>query len=74
MEVSTAPFQYALSTRAGCECIVRVLQTLTELNPEATVTSIDKAMVEGLARVPGRSALLPCPSLPCPTFSVLLGR
>ena len=41
MEVSTAPFQCALSTRAGCECIVRVLQTLTELNPEATVTSID---------------------------------
>ena len=69
VEVSTAPFQYALSTRAGCECIVHVLQTLTELNPEATVTSIDgisaydsisrKAMVEGLARVPGGSAVLP---------------
>ena len=69
VEVTTAPFQYALSTRAGCECMVHVLQTLTELNPEAIVTSIDgisaydsisrKAMVEGLARVPGGSAVLP---------------
>ena len=39
VERFTAPFQYALSTRAGC--IVHVLQTLTELDPEATVTSID---------------------------------
>ena len=69
VEACTAPFQYALSTRAGCECIVHVLQTLTELDPEATVTSIDgisaydsisrKAMLEGLARVPGSAAVLP---------------
>ena len=29
------------STRAGCECIAHMLQGLTELNPRATVVSID---------------------------------
>ena len=58
VEMCTSPFQCALSTRAGCECIVHVLQSLTELDPLAIVTSIDgksaydsisrKAMVEGL--------------------------
>ena len=38
---ATAPHQYALSTRAGSECIAHVIQGLTELNPEATVLSID---------------------------------
>ena len=69
VEMCTSPFQYALSTRAGCECIVHVLQSLTEWDPLATVTSIDgisaydsisrKAMVEGLTRVPGGGAVLP---------------
>ena len=30
VEKATAPFQYALSTRAGCECIGHALQFLTE--------------------------------------------
>ena len=34
-------YQYALATRAGCECIVHELQVITELNPRTTVTSID---------------------------------
>ena len=38
---ATAPFQYALSTRAGCECIAHALQAITELDPNATVLSID---------------------------------
>ena len=38
---ATAPHQYALSTRARCECITHALQGLCELNPSATVTSID---------------------------------
>ena len=41
MEGATAPFQYALSTKAGCECVAHALQALSELNPEATVLSID---------------------------------
>ena len=37
VEAATAPFQYALKTKAGCECVAHVLQTLTDLDPEATV-------------------------------------
>ena len=61
MEKATAPFQYALSTRAGCECIGHALQFLTERDPSATITSIDgisafdtisrTAMMSGLAEV-----------------------
>ena len=32
-EKATAPFQFALKTRAGCECVAHVLQTLTDLDP-----------------------------------------
>ena len=38
---ATAPFQYALATKSGCESIAHALQGLTELNPRTTVTSID---------------------------------
>ena len=38
---ATSPFQYALSTRAGCECIAHALQAMTEVNPDATILSVD---------------------------------
>ena len=41
VESVTAPFQYALATRAGGECIAHALQALSEVNPESTVLSID---------------------------------
>ena len=41
VKLATSPYQYALSTRAGCECISHVLQGLTELDHNATVVSID---------------------------------
>ena len=41
VETATAPFQYVLSTRVGSECVAHVIWGLTELNPEATVLSID---------------------------------
>ena len=41
VKAATAPFQYALSTRSGCECVARALQAVTELDPEATITTID---------------------------------
>ena len=41
VEAATAPHQYALSTRAGTECVAHALQALTDLYPEATVLSID---------------------------------
>ena len=69
VESATAPHQYAMSTRAGTECLAHALQVLTELDPEATVVSIDgvgaydsisrKAMLEALFEVPGGSADLP---------------
>ena len=54
MEATTSP---VLSTRSGCECVAHVLQTLTELDEDATIVSVDgigaydlisrKAMLEG---------------------------
>ena len=41
VQAATAPFQYAMSTKSGCECIAHALQGLTEMNPRATVMSID---------------------------------
>ena len=41
VKLPTSPFQFALSTRAGCECIAYTLQAL-EANPEATNLSVDR--------------------------------
>ena len=35
------PFQYALSTRAGTDCVARVVRSLMELDPRKTLLSID---------------------------------
>ena len=66
---ATAPHQFALSTRAGCDCVAHMLPGVTELNPGVTVTSIDgvsaydmisrRAMMDGLRRVDGGLATLP---------------
>ena len=63
VERATSPYQYALTTRAGCECVAHALQGLTEMDPQVTVTSIDGlgafdlisrgAMLRGLMRVSG---------------------
>ena len=67
VERATAPFQYALSTGAGCECIG--LQVLTDQDPQSTVLSVDgngaydtisrNAMLRGLRHMEGREAVLP---------------
>lgn len=41
VEAATAPFQYALSTRAGTECVSHILQATTDSDEEATILSID---------------------------------
>ena len=41
VERATSPCQYAMTTRAGCECVAHVLQGLTEIDPQVKVTSID---------------------------------
>ena len=68
VEAATAPFQYAVSTKAGCECVAHLLQSMTDLNPEVTVTSIDgvgaydliscSAMLEGMLRMEGGDQIL----------------
>ena len=40
-EDATKTFQYALSTRAGCESIAHVVQVMTDRDPNCTVLSID---------------------------------
>ena len=70
VEVATSPFQYALSTKAGGECVAHAIQTLTDLDSRATVLSIDGigafdlisrgAMLDGLLQsVEGGDAALP---------------
>ena len=36
-EKATAPFQFALSTKAGCECVAHTVQALTDQDVNATV-------------------------------------
>ena len=62
-----APFQHALGTSAGCECIAHVLQGITDLDSRATVTSIDgtsaydlispSAMMQGIQKVHGAAVV-----------------
>ena len=69
VEAATAPFQYALSTRAGCECVAHMIQGLCEMNPSATITSIDgisaydsisrRAMLQGLRDLGEGSRVVP---------------
>ena len=69
VEEATAPFQYALSTKGGGECVAHAIQSLTELDPRATVLSVDgigafdliarAAMLDGLLNVDGGDSVLP---------------
>ena len=69
VQAATAPFQYAMSTKSGCECIAHALQGLTVMDPRATVMSIDgrnaydlisrQEMLQGLHDVLRRSSALP---------------
>ena len=48
---ATAPFQHALSTRAGCECVSHVLQGLTIDGVSAYDLISRGAMLEGGGQV-----------------------
>ena len=43
LQQACPPFQFGLSTRAGTEALARVLKVATELDPRATVPSVDAA-------------------------------
>ena len=69
VEAMTAPFQHALSTKAGCECVAHILQSMTDLDPDTTITSIDgvgaydlisrNAMLDGLLQMDGGDQIIP---------------
>ena len=40
-EDATSPFQHALKTRAGCECVAHMVQASTEFSDSATIVSVD---------------------------------
>ena len=80
-EAATAPFQCALQTRAGSECVSHVLQTLTDLDPNATTLSVDgvgafdlisrKSMLAGLLQMEGGDRMLPCGRTTWEQFTIL---
>ena len=41
LETACLPYQYGLSTRAGTEALPRVLRAATEVDPRATIRSVD---------------------------------
>ena len=41
VEQHTSPFQFALSTKSGCECVAHIAQAMTDLDPTTTVLSVD---------------------------------
>ena len=69
VEAATSPFQFALSTKSGCECVAHCIQALRETDEQLTLTSVDgvsafdfisrRAMMAGLERVDGGVSVLP---------------
>ena len=41
VEQHTSPFQFALSTKSGCECVAHIAQAMTDLDPTTTLLSVD---------------------------------
>ena len=64
-----SPFQFALSTRAGTDCVGHAVRLMTDADAQATALSIDgigaydhvlrSAIMEKLHSVPGLRGLLP---------------
>ena len=69
VELHTSPFQSALSTKSGCECVAHIAQAMTDMDPNTTLLSVDdigafdlisrEAMLQGLLDVEGGGAALP---------------
>ena len=69
IEEACAPHQYALSTRAGTDCVGHVIRALTDANLGLTLLSIDgvgaydhvlrSSMLSSLLEVPGARDIIP---------------
>jgi hypothetical protein len=80
IDQACSPFQCALSTKAGTECIAHTIRAALEADPRATIVSIDgvgtfdlisrRAMLEGLRGVPGAQDMLAFVGLFYPVFLV----
>ena len=55
VERHTSPFQFALSTKSGCECVAHIAQATTNLDPNTKLLS----MLQGLSEVEGGGNVLP---------------
>ena len=55
VEKATAPSQFAFTTRCGGECVAHAIQGMTDLDPRATVLSVDGIGALGLT---SRAAML----------------
>ena len=40
-EAATSPFQFALTTRAGCECVSHLVRSATDMDERTTIVSVD---------------------------------
>ena len=68
-EAATKPFKYALATRAGSDSIAHAVQVVTDMDPRATVWSINgvgafdlisrRAMMCAVQRMPDGETILP---------------
>ena len=69
LEKECSPYQFALSTRAGTECVSHMIRAATDMDPTLTILSVDEmsaydlmrrqAMLSKLARRPKLRGLLP---------------
>ena len=69
LQKACRPWQYALTTRAGTEAVVKALVASTELDPDQTIVSVDgigaydhvsrTSMLTGLLQVPEANQCLP---------------
>ena len=71
VERHTSPFQFALSTKSGCECVAHIAQAMTDLDPNTTLLSVDgigafdlthitrSNVLQGLSEVEGGGSVLP---------------
>ena len=53
----TSPFQFALSTKSGCERVAHIAQAMTDLDPTTTLLSVDGI---GAFDLISREAMLQC--------------
>ena len=59
VEKTCVPFQFALSTRAGIDCVGQAVRGATDLDPRMTVLSIDGIAAYEILEVESLRCLLP---------------